>query len=143
MRLRKQDKFNKILSIILVVLWCLLIFYLSNQKGSISEASSDSLVEFLNNIGINFPYMSLIIRKIAHMILYFVLYFLVYYLMFQFNIKKREYLSLLFCFLYSVSDEVHQLFIINRSGEVKDIIIDTISSSLAFIVLKIKSSCKS
>lgn len=143
MKLRKQDKFNKILSIILVVLWCLLIFYLSNQKGSISQNNSDSLVEFLNRIGINFPNMAFIIRKLAHMTLYFILYFLVYYLMYQFNIKRRKYLSLLFCFLYSVSDEVHQLFVVNRSGEVRDILIDTISSFGASLLIKLKKSCKS
>lgn len=151
MKLQKQDKINKIISIVLLVLWCLLIFYFSNQKGSTSLGSSNQVIEFINlilkkfnsNSDItSFKYISFVVRKLAHIFLYFILYFLAYYTAFQFNIKKRKFLSLLFCFLYAVSDEFHQLFIPNRSFGFTDILIDTLGSLLASFLIQIKQVIK-
>ena len=41
---------------------------------------------------------------------------------------KLVLLSLLICFLYACSDEIHQLFIVGRSGNAYDVLIDTIGS---------------
>jgi len=148
---KNQDKIKKIISIVLVILWCLLIFYFSNQKGSLSQENSDSIINLLNsffkffnaNIDItNLEYISFIVRKSAHLFLYFVLYFLVYHTFYQFDIKKKYYLSLLFCFIYAVSDEIHQIFVPNRSFGPIDILIDTTGSYLASLVISIISFIK-
>lgn len=154
-KLKKQDKVNKIISLILLISWLLLIFYFSNQQGSVSENSSNQVINLLDNFFKLFnqnlditrlDYIVYLVRKSAHMFLYFILYLLTYYTMYEFNIKKRIYLSLIFCFLYAVSDEIHQLFIPRRSFQITDIFIDTIGASLAFslIILKIKfrKTCK-
>ena len=73
------------------------------------------------------------------MFLYFILYLVTYYLMYQFNLKKRFVLSLLFCIFYAGTDEIHQLFINERSGQIVDILIDTSGSIIAMIFLKIVS----
>ena len=108
MKLKNQDKIHKIISIILLILWLSLIFYFSGQKGSVSENSSNTIIKILDNFfkffNQNLDIYSLdniafLVRKSAHMFLYFILYFLIYYTMYEFNIKKRIYLSLILCFL--------------------------------------------
>lgn len=42
--------------------------------------------------------------------------------------------ALLICVLYAISDEVHQKFIPGRSGEVRDVIIDTAGASVGISV---------
>jgi VanZ family protein len=39
-------------------------------------------------------------------------------------------LALLICVLYAISDEVHQLFVPGRGGQVKDIIIDSAGATV-------------
>jgi VanZ family protein len=58
-----------------------------------------------------------------------------------FNINKKYILySLLICLIYSISDEVHQIFVPGRSGEVFDVLIDTLGSFIGINILyKIKS----
>ena len=43
---------------------------------------------------------------------------------------KLVLLSLLICFLYACSDEIHQLFVPGRSGEARDVLIDTLGACL-------------
>lgn len=144
MKIKNQDKLNKIISIILLISWILLIFYFSNQKGSLSEKNSNFVINILNSfININnIKNISYIIRKLAHIFLYFILYYLTYYVLYQFNINKRKIFSFIFCILFAISDEFHQLFIINRSGSLIDIFIDTIGSYLAYFLLILKSKLK-
>ena len=151
MNLTKQDKRNKIISIILLILWLSLIFFFSNQNGELSSNSSSFVVNLVNEflqlfnpkIDISiYPVTVFIIRKLAHMFLYFILYLLTYYLMYQFNIKKRFILSLLFCIFYAATDEVHQLFINERSGQITDVLVDTLGSIIAIIFLKLVNFLK-
>ena len=53
--------------------------------------------------------------------------------------NKLKIMSILGSFIYACSDEIHQMFIGNRSGEVRDIIIDTFGAlSGILIYYKIK-----
>ena len=133
----KLDKVKKILSLIFLIFWCLLIFYFSNQPGSVSDHSSGLIVKLVRIIiptG-NLELLTFIIRKLAHMFLYFMLTILTYNCFNQFNIKKK-YLIILFCFLYAISDELHQLFIVNRSCELRDVLIDTIGVLIGYLLMK-------
>ena len=49
-------------------------------------------------------------------------------------------LVLLICVLYAISDEVHQLFVPDRGGEVKDIIIDSVGATVGIGVYLLTSS---
>ena len=148
MKRKNHGKFLKILSLLLLITWCSLIFFFSSQSGNLSSDSSNFVILTINNFLrlfnsqidiLSIPYMTLIIRKMAHMFLYFGLYFFTYFAMFQFNFQHRKYLALIFCFGYAISDEFHQLFVINRSGQVMDVLIDTFGSFLAFIWLQLVS----
>lgn len=78
------------------------------------------------------------VRKCAHFFIYLILGILV---MNCFNIDKKYIIySVIICFLYSISDEIHQIFVPGRSGEVFDVLIDTCGSFLGINILyKLKS----
>ena len=68
-----------------------------------------------------------IIRKLAHFSIYTLVGFLLMSLVSTYNLtlKKRILISLIAGFLYACSDEIHQLFVSGRSGEIRDVLIDT------------------
>ena len=141
-KILNQDKFKKIISIIVLILWCILIFYLSNRNGTLSGNDSLVVVNFLGDfglklesiLGINITYL---IRKLAHIYLYFVLYIFAFNSLNNFNFKKKNIISFLFSFFYAISDEIHQMFILERSASIIDIFIDTLGIILGFLFLKI------
>jgi VanZ family protein len=45
-------------------------------------------------------------------------------------------LSVTFCIIYAISDEIHQTFVLGRSGEAIDVILDSVGAS-AGIVLRL------
>ena len=130
--------------LLLILLWMILIFFFSMDTGVESSKKSSSFVvrasEFLigrelsdlekDNIVLKWetPF-----RKAAHFFLYFCLeIFVLWYLMEYHPITKRDlFFSLLFVFFYACSDEIHQLFIPERSGEILDVLIDTLGGLLS------------
>ncbi len=88
---------------------------------------SDASEEKINNIVevFNAP-----VRKLAHFTEYFILGLLITLTFKSYGIQNI-YLMILFCFLYAVSDEVHQLFVVGRYCSFFDVIVDTFGSSTA------------
>lgn len=50
-------------------------------------------------------------------------------------IQKDAVISLIFCLMYAISDEVHQLFVPGRSGQATDVLIDFSGSLAAILIL--------
>ena len=67
------------------------------------------------------------IRKLAHFSIYTVVGFLLMSLCFTYktNINKKIIISLIIGVIYACSDELHQTFVAGRSGEARDVLIDT------------------
>lgn len=138
---------------IAVILWMAVIFTFSSQPAVQSDELSKGIVykviEFLSEYG-DIPVFSQpdnelfamadildhYIRKLAHFSVFAVLGILVYNLMAAYGIKRSKiiFLAALVCFLYAVSDEVHQLFVDGRAGQIKDVVIDSGGSVLALTV---------
>lgn len=80
--------------------------------------------------------LQFIVRKGAHFCIYLALGFLCYLAMNTYNLKlKTKFLTaLLISFVYAVSDEIHQLFVPGRAGQIRDVLID-FSGSLTGIIL--------
>lgn len=79
--------------------------------------------------------LQFITRKSAHFIAYMILGILASGFILQYkNIKKKYLLAFLICVLYAISDEIHQLFVPGRAGQVRDVLIDS-SGSLLGVVL--------
>jgi VanZ family protein len=134
------------ISVMLVIGWMALIFYLSSQPASQSNEFSNQVTEVIvetiekvaPEIASNWDLKELnhFIRKNAHFFSYFVLGVLVMNALYQKGYRKFV-LSLIICILYSISDEIHQTFVPGRGGNIIDVIIDS-SGSLIGIGLYLK-----
>lgn len=69
-----------------------------------------------------------VVRKLAHFTEYAVLAISVAFFLWTWKFKSLRLilLSILITSMYAVTDEIHQLFIPGRSGEVKDVLIDSL-----------------
>lgn len=130
---------KRIVYIILLILWMSLIFMFSSESSQNSQNRSDKVTSEIVNIFTNtegeekdklVEDFGFIIRKIAHFSLYLVLGILIYLVLNSYQVKHIILLSILFCFLYACSDEIHQSIRGDRSGKIYDVIIDTIGSSV-------------
>lgn len=125
----------------LVILLMLIIFYFSNQSSNASSTTSSGIVKNIFDLFnlkdvFVFDAFHTLIRKMAHFSIYLLLGFLVYNALFNKKVSSINVLlySILIVCLYSISDEIHQLFIIGRSCEVRDILIDTIGGSIGSLL---------
>ena len=73
-----------------------------------------------------------IVRKNAHFFAYLMLGILVIYALRKSGVYgyRSVVIALGVCVLYAVSDEVHQLFVPGRGGQVQDVIIDSAGVSV-------------
>lgn len=127
-----------------VMIWMVIIFYLSHQpaqsSSELSTGITQIIIDILNVIASfsegNLPHVHFIIRKFAHLCAYLIL---AYLLMNAFNhYMKLSFRMICFvffiCVIYAISDELHQLYIPGRSGEIRDVIIDTAGSFIGVIL---------
>jgi len=131
---------NKTLSWAFVILWMALIFYLSHQPATesseLSTGMSEMILSAVNNIiptlDVDVSLFNYIVRKGAHFTAYFVLAILSVNALRRSGITRYRsaIVALGISVLYAISDEVHQLFIPGRSGEVTDVLIDSAGASL-------------
>ena len=132
------DNLKKFINIGLLILWMIIIFVLSNDTGTASSNKSDGIASFISDIisFIDTDTLIFIIRKLAHFTEYLILGILFLNVLKDYNVvnTKIVIITILFCFSFAISDEVHQLFIQNRSGKITDILIDTLGSSIGVLM---------
>jgi len=85
------------------ILWMLVIFYFSSKNTSGVPISYDLQFYFFKSL---------------HLIEYSILGFLLFFAFINFNV------SLITGYLYAITDEIHQLFVIGRSGKFTDTLFD-------------------
>lgn len=127
-----------------VIVWMGIIFYLSHQPATSSSELSTGLTMLMINtfqsmfplIDINISSIHIIIRKLAHFGAYLILAYLVMRALTHYLVLnlKMIVIALFICIIYAISDEVHQLFIDGRSGEVRDVLIDSIGAIVGIMV---------
>lgn len=136
---------KRIISTLLLLLWMGVIFGFSAQPAAASSKLSGTVRETVVKIAEKlFPslgekmdaeqngegFLTTLIRKTAHFSCYLILGVLSMWTLSAYGVGKRRWLiSLLFCMLYAVSDEVHQLFVPGRAGKIVDVLIDTAGSA--------------
>lgn len=154
----KLCKFNKIylkkyIYLILIILWMITVFLFSEQNGEesskISNETTKAIIQFTNKTSeslvekIN-PY----IRKLAHFTLYLIGGLLIanYTRTFDIKTNKKIIYSIVFGAIYASTDELHQLFIAERSASIFDVAIDTLGIMTGVIILftflKLRSKLK-
>ena len=149
----------KIISILVILLWLIVIFCFSNMnsdesndksKGAIQnivktsinisntihltniELTEEKLDQITNNL--NYP-----LRKVMHASVYFILALLLLIVLNKNNVTdyKLYLFTIIFCIIYAITDEVHQLYVSERTGQPLDVLIDTTGSVLGLLVYKI------
>ena len=130
----RKQKTITILNYVIVCGWALVIFILSNQPAAVSSGQSGVIVGHLQQAmpGVSATILTFLVRKSAHIIAYFILGILMYRAL-RINIRRWRTrtvasFALLSCSLYAVTDEIHQLFVPGRSGELRDVMIDSIAA---------------
>lgn len=145
----------KIIDVILALGWMALVFWFSSQVGDDSKVQSGNTIRkivLLFNKDITAENLELIVetlqpfvRKLAHFSLYTLGGILIYNLINKYNLNKKAKIvyTIIIGALYATSDEIHQLFVPYRSGQITDVLIDTsgvITGVILFIIIaKIKN----
>lgn len=115
----------------LLAVWLIVIYLFSNQVATNSSALSGSVVETIKPWFQSIPesILTFLTRKSAHIGLYFVLGLITYSIAIEYRWRAKQQIiySWLFVTGYAITDEIHQLFVPGRSGEVRDVLIDSIA----------------
>ncbi len=140
----------RVLFAILVVLIAAFIFYMSAQEATKSSNTSGRvIVKIISAIDNSYKLKSpaeqrvivhslqKIVRKSAHFCVYGLLgvFAASFLATFKMRFIGRFLLSQLFCSLYAVSDEIHQKFVVGRSCEIRDMLIDSGGAFCGIIVI--------
>lgn len=128
---------KKIKYFIPALIWMIFIFIMSHTNGNDSSNQSNFIAEIiLKFIDIDVKTLTFLIRKAAHMSEYAILLLLIYYgLSNTITYKYNLLTSLATTFIYACSDEFHQLFIPGRSGQFKDVLIDTSGGLVMLLII--------
>lgn len=146
--MRKKIKPQVIISWLGVIIWMTVIFVFSAQDATESSGTSTEftvriLKVFISSVShtdIHFMAETLdfAVRKLAHFGVYFVLGILVRNAFSYCNVRRKSGLSAVLCLAYSITDEVHQLFVPGRACRIFDVVIDTaggISGILIYVLI--------
>ena len=132
-----------------------LIFSMSAQNATESDKTSGNVIKSV--LSVIYPgfdglaeeskaelisSFQFIARKTAHFSLYAILGLLSFLTVISYRNLKfglRTALSAAICLLYAASDEIHQLFVPGRSGEIRDVCIDFCGSLLMITVLALSA----
>lgn len=132
---------KKILKTLLLILWLTLIYFFSSQNGTISSNTSGRLLVLIgnffkvNDINAFVSTFSFLIRKTAHFTEYFILFLISLNCFKEYRTSNKiALIALIFCILCASFDEFHQLFVDGRSGQVKDVLIDSCGSGFSFLL---------
>lgn len=137
---------KKYMAFTFLFLWLFVIFLFSCESATDSTKTSKSFTKQviivvekitkvdLNEIGKNkmIDKTFKVVRKFAHFFEYFVLAILLMFV-FKYYLEVNIKLVVIVCcigFLYSITDEFHQLFVPGRTGRVADVLVDFLGTSL-------------
>ena len=142
----KELVIKRIVLLVLIILWAVFVFGFSSQTGDESSGLSRKIAELFFHTEESLAIAEPIIRKLAHFSEYALGGMLIYLLIDTYNYSKKTKL-LLTLFLgiwYASIDEIHQTFVPDRNGNVKDVLIDTLgfSCGIGFTLLCIKIKSK-
>lgn len=124
------------------------IFCMSNQPANISKEISQNIENLLKHTPIirnilsdilNSSNSQFIVRKSAHIILFCLLSILCFVVIYELkrNLKISTLVSFSITFAYACIDEIHQLFIPERSGRINDVLIDSIGVIMGLIFINL------
>ncbi len=126
---------KKIVSIILLLLWASLIFYLSDQPRVVSNKMSSDIIKhtlFVNDVVLKIIHNPL--REAMHAFEYFIFGLLLINVLKQFNIKRIITFTIIIAIIFMVSDEIHQIYVPGRAFEILDLFLDFVGIIIACLL---------
>ena len=139
--------------LILAILWMAVIFIFSHRPADLSEQDSSLVGEIILHIAVpDFEDLSPAVqnemleritypvRKCAHMTEYALLAVLLlgaFYTPVVTSFAVAFANALILTMIYAATDEFHQTFIAGRSGELRDILIDTCGAIIGLLIARI------
>lgn len=153
-KIRSKQVIRAVL-VILIIINCAVIFKFSAEESGKSSDRSGKVVQKIVEVNPRTRNLekkekdriqeNLIvpIRKTAHFSVYMCLGALIFILANTYKIKdfRKILISLISAFIYACSDEIHQLFVGGRSGEFRDVCIDTCGAMFGIILVLAICAC--
>lgn len=141
-----NKNFLRAILLILLLVTLFLIFGFSSQDAEESGGLSSSIAKFIlkqiNNDKIEDRQPILertesIIRKVAHFSIYTLVGLLLMSFVNTYDLKENKRIMISLCIgaLYATSDEIHQLFVPGRSGQITDVILDSMGVLLGILIV--------
>lgn len=147
-----SKKWKGIIVLCILLFLLIVMFLFSSQNGINTTSLSIKVTRVIARFTfVNYENMTLsqqafiveelnyFIRKVAHFIIYMLIGMCSFYAMLILveKIRKKATVSVFFCFIYALSDEVHQFFVPGRDFKVTDILIDMFGVIIGILLLKI------
>lgn len=146
--MKKEKEVLKVINIILVLIWMITVFGFSNQNGTQSTNTSQTVTKVVVK-----PILTedekknktiikdteKVIRKLAHYTIYTIggALILNYAYSTKSSKKKQIIYSILFGLMYAITDELHQYFILERSARIFDVCIDTLGVITGILIYSV------
>ena len=147
---RKERSKSYYMYLLLMVATMILIFFFSSQNGEDSSKVSNSVLQaimgWFDRI-LPVPLLEFLkqkIRKVAHFSVYCLLGIFATLWMRQTKIKKKAAFpaAWILAVVYACTDELHQLFVPGRAGQLRDIAIDSLGALLGVLLVGMFVFCK-
>lgn len=144
-----NDMIKKVILWILVICCMLTIFGFSSQVAEESKKTSSKVItKVVETIDVKKELtkpqkekitedLTFVVRKGAHFSIYALLGIFIFLLSaeYNFSMKKCIAVAITASFAYACSDEFHQTFVSGRSGELRDIMIDTAGAAVGCLIV--------
>lgn len=148
-RIRVDAMIKKVILWFLVIGCMATIFNFSSQVAEESKKTSSKVItKIVETVDIRKELteiqkkkiaedLTFVVRKGAHFSIYALLGILIFLLVKEYNFStKRSFItSITASFIYACSDEFHQTFVSGRSGEVRDVLIDTVGAIVGCLLI--------
>ena len=146
-----------VISLILVILWMVFLFYLSSKDTISSNQDSSNIVKgivdtvdnitgttnekrIIHNENNYLKDINTIFRKVCHSICYMTLSILVFNFIIRITKNKiliYDLISFIICFIYACTDEYHQSFVTGRTGSFNDVLIDSSGIIIGLLLISL------
>lgn len=133
----KKLKIKRIVFAILIVVWALIVFNLSSQTGTDSSGLSRMIVELFTKDEAIITVVEPYVRKFAHFSEYGLggMLFLGFCNTYNWSDRKKLLVAIVLGVWYAITDEVHQLLVPARNGNIVDVWIDSLGSATGTCVM--------
>ena len=140
----------RLITLIFVIINMLVIFSFSSERASASTKTSKKVTETILEITVSdfkdkpepvqkkmISKTDSIIRTLAHFLEYTLLGFLftLHFSFYKLTKIKKASLAVAGCFIYALSDEIHQIYVPGRSFQFSDLLVDTLGGLLGVLIL--------